>query len=278
MRCSRCGSTNIDIDRQQTSKYSWGKGFLGSLVFGAPGAVAGVGGKTKTTTEYHCMACGNIGDFSWVIMDPDTQSRIDIALEYNDTAKLKSFKQRYRNIEWTPSSSIGGGMSQSQNYSNDPDFLITYDRELRRYNGPNDKQVVIPNGVVSIDEKAFMNCRLESITIPNSVRSIGKKAFWCCIVKSSILIPKSVVSIKEQAFGGSTIGSIVIPENVITIEKHAFDFTYVFSLSFSKPHGWIRIASKDGKSYPIDEAILRDSYQAQKFLKENKSDLFRRNS
>ena len=181
MRCKECGSTNIDIDRQQTPKYSWGKGFLGSLVFGAPGAAAGVGGKTKTTTKYHCKACGTIGDFSWVIMDPDTESDIDIALQYNDTAKLKSYKRKYRNIEWTPPVKPVPTYSEPilpqatpQSIEPQEEFEIKHG-VLKKYHGKS-YSVEIPNGVIGIGDEAFAYCK--SI-LSDHARTAKPSLAWC---------------------------------------------------------------------------------------------------
>ena len=60
--------------------------------------------------------------------------------------------------------------------SNLNDFIIK-NGELVKYKGEGG-DVVIPEGVTSIGEHAFDNCRsLISVTIPNSVTSIGKYAF-----------------------------------------------------------------------------------------------------
>lgn len=49
-------------------------------------------------------------------------------------------------------------------------------------NGEEIKNLVIPNNVTSISERAFSNCSsLTSVTIPNSVTSVGHKAFSSCI-------------------------------------------------------------------------------------------------
>mgnify|MGYP002513174718 CR=1 FL=1 len=57
-----------------------------------------------------------------------------------------------------------------------PEFEIK-DGVLVKYKGDN-KDIVIPEGVTHIGEKAFYNCSfIESITIPKSLKSIGEKAF-----------------------------------------------------------------------------------------------------
>ena len=58
----------------------------------------------------------------------------------------------------------------------------------------------IPDGVISIAEKAFSYCeKLESITIPASVTSIGEDVFWVCDSLESIFLPDTVQSIGNGA-------------------------------------------------------------------------------
>lgn len=62
-------------------------------------------------------------------------------------------------------------------------------------------EVVIPEGVTRIGDKAFFGCeRLASITIPDGVTGIGKNAFYGCKSLTSITIPESVTSIGGGAF------------------------------------------------------------------------------
>lgn len=86
--------------------------------------------------------------------------------------------------------------------------------------GEKDTSYIIPDGVTSIGDFAFMYCKsLKSITIPDSVTSIEEDAFSQCKSLKSITIPNSVTSIGDGAFMYcESLQSITIPENVTSDE------------------------------------------------------------
>lgn len=61
--------------------------------------------------------------------------------------------------------------------------------------------VVIPSGVTSINDYAFIHCYgLTSVTIPYGVKSIGEKAFYYCNNLTSVSLSNSLTSISRYAF------------------------------------------------------------------------------
>lgn len=125
-------------------------------------------------------------------------------------------------------------------------FTINND-VLEKYTEENGvAEVVIPEGVKIIGERAFENCRnIESVTIPDGVTEIGKFAFYWCSSLLNISVPESVETIGDEAFyntlwlwknlkenpllivNGLLIksnakGDAVIPHGVKRIENYAF--------------------------------------------------------
>ena len=61
--------------------------------------------------------------------------------------------------------------------------------------------LVIPDGVMSINKYAFYNCiGITSVAIPNSVSSIGKSAFEGCSGLTEVIIPDDITSIGDNSF------------------------------------------------------------------------------
>ena len=85
--------------------------------------------------------------------------------------------------------------------------------------------VVLPDSVTSIDERAFEKClSLESVTLGNSVRLLGRCVFVDCSSLKRINIPSSLIKIPQYAFARCTsLPSITLPDSITEIEYHAFD-------------------------------------------------------
>lgn len=81
----------------------------------------------------------------------------------------------------------------------------------------NNKEVnnlIIPNGVTSISNKAFKGCsNLSSVIFSNSVKTIGVHAFSGCSGLTEITIPKNINLIENFAFYGCSKLKIVTIQN-----------------------------------------------------------------
>ena len=112
--------------------------------------------------------------------------------------------------------------SDNPSYSSRNGMLCTKDGSVLIVGVNGD--VVIPEGVTSIESFAFSGCSaLTSVTIPNSVTNIGSWAFSDCRGLTSVAIPNSVTSIGWSTFSGcSGLTSVTIPNSVTNIGFRAF--------------------------------------------------------
>lgn len=86
----------------------------------------------------------------------------------------------------------------------------------------NISEIIIPEGVTSIDYFAFYECEnLKKITLPNSLKTIGWEVFMGCTNLNEIVIPNSVIDIDTGAFRNCTsLTNITIPDSVTKIAVH----------------------------------------------------------
>lgn len=97
-------------------------------------------------------------------------------------------------------------------------------RGLAFYNGDNTtlKEVILPEGLTSIEEAAFANCTaLEKLNVPSTVNTLGRWILENTKV-TSFTIPQGVTEIPASCFYGSAITTINIPTSVKTIGNWAF--------------------------------------------------------
>ncbi len=106
---------------------------------------------------------------------------------------------------------------------------ITFDADLKSlyynfYNCSNLLEIVIPEGVTSIDQSAFEQCNnLMCITLPSTLTRIGNYVFRICSSLKSISLPSSLTEIGLDAFSFCrSLETITVPDKVSKINENTF--------------------------------------------------------
>ena len=95
---------------------------------------------------------------------------------------------------------------------------ITYDMLVDLYHLG---KVTLPEGLTSIDTKAFYTKDIEEINLPSTLLNIGDNAFYNCSSLKSIDIPNSVSNIGERAFSGcSNLTKFSFPDGITKLNNY----------------------------------------------------------
>jgi len=118
--------------------------------------------------------------------------------------------------------------------------------------------VIIPEGVTSIEMDSFSNCRsLISVTIPKSVTRIGEFAFFRCVKLIDIPIPDSVTNIAESAFRGCK--GLADKDGFVVVAGHLFGY-YGTAKEIVIPDGVCSIGSSVFSNYHnLTSVLIPDS-------------------
>ena len=83
------------------------------------------------------------------------------------------------------------------------------------------KSVVIPSGVTTLPQSAFLNCsNLQSVTIPVGVTSIPKECFMYCGQLSEVNLPEGLTTINSQGFYYcNSLNTITLPSTITWIGR-----------------------------------------------------------
>ena len=103
-------------------------------------------------------------------------------------------------------------------FSKDGDVLITYPSKK------DETIYFIPEGVTSIEERAFYDCSsLSEISLPKDLTSIGDSSFKGCSSLSEISLPQGLTSIGDSTFSGcSSLSEISLPKGLTSIGDSTF--------------------------------------------------------
>jgi hypothetical protein len=112
-------------------------------------------------------------------------------------------------------------------YSDECGVLFNKDcTELIKYpTGRTETSYDVPEGVKTIDERAFMRCTLQSVTVPDSIKRIGEAAFAWCLDLTNVTLPYwcEMTRIEQSTFSlCSSLKTVNIPSSVTFIGEGAF--------------------------------------------------------
>ena len=108
------------------------------------------------------------------------------------------------------------------------EMTVFPNRALAFYDDANTtlKEVILPEGLTTIEDAAFANCTaLEKLDVPSSVSELGRWILENTAVKT-FTIPDGVSEIPASCFYGSAITAMVVPASVTSIGAWAFENPY----------------------------------------------------
>lgn len=83
--------------------------------------------------------------------------------------------------------------------------------------------IIVTEGVTSLDYGAYRYCRLNSIKLPSTLVGLGDYALSSVFTLKELNIPDSVTSIGSMCFQVSSIPVINLPKNLTTLKASAFE-------------------------------------------------------
>lgn len=82
-------------------------------------------------------------------------------------------------------------------------------------------ELLLPEGLISIEDNAFANNDLVSLSLPKTIKNIGTNAFLANKI-SNIALNEGLQTIGNGAFNGNNISELTIPSTIVSIGEGAF--------------------------------------------------------
>ncbi len=91
------------------------------------------------------------------------------------------------------------------------------------------KKVIMPESVIEIGDDVFVWClKLEEVVFPAKIDTIGESLFYCCEELRKVTLPSNLIKIPKEMFQYcSNLSNISLPSSVTTIGESAFQGTNV---------------------------------------------------
>jgi len=86
----------------------------------------------------------------------------------------------------------------------------------------NNLSVILPEGLLRIEDHAFSSRYLSSVTLPSTLQHIGASAFYNCQNLKQVTLPANLTELGEMAFCGAGLEQVVLPPGLSNIPMAAF--------------------------------------------------------
>lgn len=125
-----------------------------------------------------------------------------------------------------------------------PSFLFSNSQNIAHF--------VIPEGVETIDDDAFTQNQISSLSLPSTLKKIGDRAFTQCLNLKTITIPENVEEIGHQAF------YLIYPTDIYVLAKQApkiYRDTFYHNACYGGGSGY-----NTGADYLSGNMIINEAY------------------
>ena len=148
------------------------------------------------------------------------------------------------------------------------------------------EHIILPEGVVSLDQGAFLECgklksailpeslkiigtsvfkkcsMLQELKMPTQVKSIGGEAFLDCASLTEFVVPEGVTTIQEKTFHNcSSLTSLTLPSSITSINGAFYGCSKLTRLNIPNIEMWLNIVPKDAVGFLGGEVPFADSGQ-----------------